>query len=550
MSTYHSKLNLFMILPQATTVGLTEGTPAEFAASGSGSTTTVVAAALTAATDTDDDVVGYLVECVSAAASAQRPNVGQFRKVEAFATATGTATCEKFPAATETGDRFRLWIPPAGWWSSDATATAGAAGVIHDAIRDEAVDFFAGSAEEGGPYLMPVAAGALPSTTLPIITNSSNGYVKTASWGAALAVGDLVQAVYFPELVSPGMFELAADPIRRAGPVGSYGEPEPVRGNRVISGSIEMAFRGPGAARIGSHAEAHMLLKTVCDVVDPADATIDTGSTTTNVTIASGTPVAGSMYVTEAGSLAMCTLFSAPDTTVSPALVSAPVATDTLYGCTTYKPSTGLNEAVTVVEYRGDGFKQELYGCAPALSFSGARGDWLKIMAAFQGTDGYQVGYSSAGTAIARPFRAKRSTINQQRIMRCRAVLGATVLDLASFTIDLGQAVVAKAGLRNSNEQGGLDLTNDVVTGQIVALMNTDVIDQIARFTAGEPIELFIQCGAAPGYPGIFGLWAYKASYTGSQLADLEGQVQVTLPFLVHEDPTETTLPRWAIGIA
>jgi len=284
MATYHSRLSSLALSVQASATGLTPGTPAAFTATSGGSATSIVSTGLQGDADSNDDYVGYIVEAVGGTSG----NLGLMRRVIAYDDSSGTLTVEAFPAASASGDRYRLWVRPHGWWAAETALTAGAATKIHDAARDEAAGTYVGSEEEAGPYLYVVDASALPSTSLPLITNQSNGYVETANWGAAIAVGDLVEAVYFPELMSDARLELAMEPLQRDGPVGSYGRPASVRGNRSVSGTLELAFRGPGASRIGDRAETHMLLRCVCDHVLPSDATVDTGATTTTIPVSSG----------------------------------------------------------------------------------------------------------------------------------------------------------------------------------------------------------------------------------------------------------------------
>jgi len=545
MATYHHSLSSIAISPQADAVGLVPGTPASFVATSGGSATSIVSTGIQGDADSEDDYVGWLAEAVGGTAA----NLGHFRKVITYADATGTLTTEAFPAASADTDRYRFWQTPHGQWAAETAAAASVSGIIHDAARDETVSFFVGAAEEAGPYMVVVDASALPSAAPAIITAYSNGFVKTADWGAAVAVGDLVQAVYFPEVMNDALIDLTEAPISREGPVGSYGKPAAARGNRSVAGTLELAFRGPGAARIGEHAEAHMLLRSVCDHQTPADATIDTGSTTSNITISSGTPVDGSMYALDVGDVLMCAEWSSPDVTPSPDVRTAPQGTQTLHGITTYTSSEGLNEALTIIQHRGDGVKEELYGCAPAISFSGARGEWLKITAAITGVDGYRAWKDHTGTAFARPWRPLLSTVAPVRLTDCRVVIGGTELDVASFSIDLGQTIVPKGGLQNANEAGGLDLVDDHPTGQMVALADSDILGELDAFTAGETQTMLIQAGAAVGFPGLFGFWAYKVRYTGGAPAAADGQLQVTLPWEVVLDITETTLPRWAIGI-
>ena len=548
MAIYQTRLGSVALMPQGGLTGLTPGSPAAFSATSNGSTTTIVSTQLSAVGDSDDDFVGYLVECVGGTSS----NLGQFRRVISYDDSTGTVTLEAaLPSASASGDRYRLWIPPHGWWAAQTALpiTGGlgtvlqSANYVSDAVRTESADFFVGSSAEAGPWLEVVNAASLPQSALIMITNFSATKAFFATQSVGIAVGDLVQAIYLPEAMEEPTVEVSADPIQREGPVGSYGKPPPARGNRATNVSLTLAFRGPGASRIGSHAEAHMVLRTVCDFADPADFTVGSGSTTSNIVVSSGTPVAGSMYATEAGDILMCSAYSSPNATPSPSLRTAPGSGETCYGITTYTPSEGANSALSVQRWLGDGVKIEVYGALPQISLTGSRGDFLRIACNFTATDGYRVSGS-------RPWRPKLSTVNPVRLTDVRAVLGGTTLDLISFSVDLGQRIVAKGGLKDANEQGGVELVGDEPTGELVAIVDSTALDQLERFQSGEEMTLLLQAGAGLGFPGILGFWAYRVVYTGATFGDADGLVQITLPFAVVADLAETTLPRWAIGIA
>lgn len=527
--------------------GLLFDTVRTFAASGAGSTTTIVSTGLAGSGNSDDDFVGWIVECVD---SDNTQNQGLRRRIIAADDSESTYTIDALPAATASGDQFVLYKPP----HAIAVAAAGSStttNYVTTRDRNETNGRYSGTAAEGGPYLVVVNAGAASMTNHPLVSTNlaSNTKISLAtSLTGAVALGDYFELWKHPEIINDGLFECTQELIERNAMTGTYGRPASRAGNRSASATLELAFRGPGAGRAGSHAEAHEMLSCTMAFSNGTNSTVDAASSTTSVTYSSGNHAVGQLAYTADGYACMVTADSGSAYTVSPALGVAPAATSTLYGVTTYKPTTSVQGAIAVRQWRGDDILEYIWGAVPAISFSATKGDFLRISGAFQGADWLRVGAS--GTALTRAYLPKRSTVDQLKCGIGRGIIDGSAFAIRSLNFDAGMDLQQRVNVNAPNDTDGFALVGDNPTGTIEVYNGATERKALDDFLAGKEITMLAQFGAAPGFPGVFIFYAYKIRYTGAAIGDDAGQVTLSLPFQVIEDPTAAAgIPRYAIGI-
>jgi hypothetical protein len=396
-----------------------------------------------------------------------------------------------------------------------------------------------------------VVAADNASTTnhIRISTNTSaNGNVSIASsLAGAVAIGDYFEIWKHPEIINSALFEFSQEMIERNPVTGSYGKFASVAGNRSGTGTVELAFRGPGTGRAGSHSEGHDALSCVLDHTDSGgDSTADSGCTTTVLAYSAGNNAVGDLVLTDSGYATLVTADSGSAYTVSPAVDTAPSSGDTIYGMTTYKPSTCVNAAMSICQYRAKDILEYGYGCVPTLSFNATRGDYLKMSFGFQAADWIRIGAS--GTALSRAWNPKLSTVDPIKMASGRCLLDGSSFKLRSFAFDLGLDIQPKANITAPNETDGFELVGDAPTGTIEVYQGSTERKALDDFLAGKQIEMIAQFGTTAGFPGVFVVWAYRIRYTGVTIGDDAGQVTLSLPFEVIYDPT-SSLERYSIGI-
>jgi hypothetical protein len=444
-------------------------------------------------------------------------------------------TVQAFPASTKDNDQFELLEPPNPFWAED---TGGDDQKIQDATRNEAADFWNGNAATGGPYVEVVYASAASTVDHPLVQNfSTNGDLSTATaLTGSTDIGALFDVWWHPEPIGDPFLKLDMPPIEKASVTGSVGQQAHVQGVREGSGTVELAFRGPGLSRIGDPAEAHTVLRCVFDVTAGTDSTIGAGSSGTSVIYSAGNHSVNDIAVTEGGDAFVITADTGGDTyTVSPAPRSNPTNGETLHGIQTYKPSDDLNYALTIQQWRGKGILEHAYGCVPKPTFAGERGQFLTISSEMLVSDWTRVHKDDSGELT----RAWRRRLN----------LDGTDYDFVKFSFDPGYETPMRPNQMAPNYTDGYSLIDYKPTGAVTILVDTTNIEVIEKFIGGTQMTMLYQSGSNPGYPGIFAFWAYKVQYNGTEIGDLEGQISVELPFKVITDPTESTLKSFLLGI-
>lgn len=546
-------LNQIGLTPQPNAEGYTFGSktksyPKHFEATAAGAAngTTIISSTLGSYGSANDDFVGHVVQVDYAANGPSGERGAPLRRsILAYSHASTKLTIEALPFQVSADDRFYL-VDDGTEFVED---TGGSQTEIIDDDHDTAAaDFHNGSAQEGGPYAWVRKASAISGQQL-ISDYDGASTLTTASFGASTAIGDFVEPIQWLEVVGGVPLSFTQPRVDRNAVTGSLGRHRGVAGLQEVSGSLELMWRGPGASRIGEPAECDGVLGAVTTVAAaPADETLGAGCTTTSVNVGSA-GTAGEMWLTEAGDVCVDTTGADPFTP-SPSLLVAPSSGETLYGMRTYSPAEAAQYCLKAVQWHGRGMVDELPGLLPAVSFSGALGEYLKVQVALKGAGGKRVYLDESAAAISRStaLGAKLSTVTPRALGFTRVNLDGVELEARSFNVDLGLKIELETNLTLPDRRQVV-LRMDEPTFQIDLFLDSDAKLIAVKHMEGKPMRLLIQCGTTPGDPGVWAFWAYETELTSVETGDDNGAITATVQGRVTLDTT-TTLPRWRIGMA
>lgn len=537
--------------------GLLFDSPRTVLASGAGSTTTVVSTGLAAVSDSNDDFVGWVLECTDAT---NTQNIGLRRRVLKYVDATGACTTDPWPAATSDADQFLLLKTPHALAVARSAASA-TNGYIATRDRDEATNTWVGAAQAGGFHLEPLSDTSVATNNagdtrlVATFTNSTQRIGFATDLDQAVAIGNAWELWKYPELLAAPIADLSLEQIERPHVSGLHGRRSNANGNRGGSLSVELLLRGPGNGRIGLASESHEVLSAVLTPTLSAGDSVASAGNTTSFTHSTDNHTTGLLGVTSNGDACMVTADSGTVYTLSPTLGTAVASGTKLYGVATYKPpldsstSAWLNHALSMKGYVGKDLLAYMFGCVPAISFNAAKGDFLKMTAAFQVADWIRIGGS--GTVPARTMKPTLSTVNPLKCGNGRVVLDNVSWGLKSLTFDLGLDIQPRVNLAAPNDTDGFAIVGDNPTGSLGVYYDASTRKSIDDFLNGKEVEMLAQFGGTPGNPGVFILYGYRIRYTGATIADDAGQIGLTLPFQVVYSPSMASgLSRYAIGLS
>jgi hypothetical protein len=542
MATHNTKLSLTVFIDQPDSVsGFIFGSPKQFVSSSAGAVDGSTIVSTTLNPTTSDMFVGYWVECIDDPTN--KGNIGLRRRISSVVAATDTLTVDKFPYQVSSAATFWLLIPQHVWMAEDTGSSAIA---VKDATRNEANDYWNGTAQEGGPRIETISATTVPKTSTYLVTDFvQTAGVASATLGANTAVGDLYEIWQHLE-PSDVTFDLTQENIDR--PIqGVYESDTQIRSNRSGSGNLVLPFRGPGNGRAGSASECHRVMKCVLDATSNSDLTVDNGSSTSSVAYSSGTAVVGKMYLTQEGDAFMCTVAGSP-ATPSPTLEYAPTNDSTITGMYTYTPSTDINYALAAKRYQGDGIIEYILGIAPDFKVSGELNQPLKLEYPLQVTDWARIVNEAAGQHT-RAWNATRSTISPVALRGIRLKVDNTSYSCKSFNFALNTDLQRKGNLNAPNGSDGYQAVGYNPTGQIVAYVDSSTIASVDDFLGSVQRTCLIQCGTKGGFPGCFALYLTKMSYSNVSISDDSGLLTVTIDYKLDRSAV-TGLPQLAIGVA
>jgi len=542
MATYIKKLDTAVCIKQPdSTGGLSIASPAQFAATAGGSTSTIVSTTLGASTDSDDDFVGYIVECTAAT---NTENVGLRRRIVEMDDGTSTSTIDLLPAATASGDVFKLYLPPHCIIGDD---TGGTTTTVQDARRNEADDFWNGETTAGTSILEVISAdAALASSTGRTITDfaESGGVFTLSSAILTTVIGD-----YFEVWNHPEFFELSVDisqeDIDRGKMRGSMWSPGKAKGLRGASVSGKLAYRGTGG---GTYTELHQFMEGLYSDAQGGDLVAGSGSTT-SFAWSSGTAVAGRFYLTEDGDVIFLKDDIATPATANPTMRTIPTSTQAVYAMRTYYPRSAVGSAMSVKSHNSDGILTYAWGWVPVATFSGSRGGLLDINLSGEAVDFMQLTKDSAG-AITRSWGVRVPTVDPRRISDIRVSIGNTAYTCKSFEITPEPALSAAGNVTAANASDGVRLAEWDLSGTIEAYVDATNKEAIDAFLAGKQESIFIQVGTSTGDPGTLAFYAPVARYDGlPAIAEADGLTTITIPFRAVRHDDEGTYYNFAIGV-
>ena len=558
-----SAYGLFAWCRQGSTNALTYGTPKTFEATGAGAAggTTIVCTTLDDYEETTrSNFVGWWIEVVRCAnGPAGERGAPLRRRVLGYVDATDTLTIEALPWATADGDKFNFLKPWNAWVATDDPylTTAAVLGGTVSTATNHINSFYTShstEAEAGGPYATAVYSGTVTSTTnVSVGVMSTVTYSATAWYGfsctlnAAPAEHELFELWEYPEVFSGLPVPVTQERLDRKPITGVQAPLRGAAGLRDGGGAIDLAFHGPGVGREGDHTEWDVPMGAIMDaeaIVDDAVATYTTGLTQV---IFSTAPAAGEIFATEAGDVFVVSALSGATATPSPSVRYAPAQSTVLYGMRKYTESTLLNYAIACQQWHGKGVREYLFGCVPAITFSGARGEFLKCSVDLKVADFTRVNKGPTNAALARQFNAKPSTITPRKLGNTRINLGGTEFEARAFTIDTGADIQPKINLSAPNGTDGSRMVKMEPAWTADLYLDTDSKSMLDQYLYGNPITVLIQAGDSVGEPGIFAFWAYECELTATEMGEENGFIAVQLQGRVTYDST-TTLDTWMFG--
>lgn len=559
-----SAYSMFAWCRQGSTGALTYGTPKTFEATGGGAAngTTIVCTTLNDYEASDRaNFVGWWVEVVRCANGPAGERGAPLRsRVLTYNEGTGTLTIEALPFQTASGDKFNFVKSYHSWLATDdpyLTTAALLAGTTTAATSHIASFYAANSteAEAGGPYVTVVYSGTVNSTTnasIGIVStvnySSTDFYGFTTALNAKPAAHELFEFWEYPEVFSGLPVPLTQARLERKPITGVQAPLRAAAGLREGGGGIELAFHGPGVGREGAHTEWDLPLGAILDPTAGSNNTVAAYTTAVNEVTFSSAPTAGQMYATESGDVFVVSSVAGAVATPSPSLRTSVGNATTLYGMRKYTESSLLNYAIAAMQWHGKGVREYMFGCVPAITFSGARGEYLKMNVDLKVADFTRNNKNGSNAALDRQFNAKPSTITPRCMGDARINLDGTELEARSFSIDLGLDVQMKTNIAAPNKTDGFRIVKFEPTFTIDLYLDADSKSALDQHLYGNPVTLLIQAGESVGEPGIFAFWAYETELTATEIGDENGFITVQLQGRVTYDAT-STLPQWMIGI-
>jgi len=540
MATYTKRLSSTSIMEQPDNHSLIVATPATFAATDTGSTTTIVSTSLGSYTDSNDDMVGKIVECLFAT---NTQNEGKRVRILATDDGASTFTTDAFPAATASGDTFALYTPPHAFFVEE-TGTHSNTDIVDSNNRDEADDYYIGTATEGGPRIEVVRSDSISTSDHPLVDDwvSSGGTLTVGTaFDANVTQGDLFEAWRHPEFFSLAVDHQMED-VPRDVMTGDLFSEGPIKGLRASSVTGELAFRGPGG---GTYSELYPFLRCLYTVDGGDDLTADSGGSVSSVAYDSGTAEAGSLYLTASGDVFSNLADVATPIVPYPSLRVAPEEDSTIARMITFRPSSSVNLSLAMKSYIGDGVMYYDWGYLPMLSFEGAKGLPMKITLSGDALDHLVVGSSAAHT---RPWSPVRSTVAPRALGVSRVVVGSSSYKCRRFKFDPGPVVTKQIDLSSPNHVAGWYLTGWEASGEVEVYLDSTDRTAIDDFVAGKEQQILMQTGVQGSDPGVFAVYCASCQFTGVSVADDTGGVTLTLPFKVNR-PTATTYSPFVLGI-
>jgi len=186
-----------------------------------------------------------------------------------------------------------------------------------------------------------------------------------------------------------------------------------------------------------------------------------------------------------------------------------------------------------------------LFDAVPKVTINAERGKPTEVALDF-------VAYQSSGRqrrSASRPWRPVRPSVHPRMLGTARVYLGALDCEARSATIDLGIEVEPQVDLSAPEMVSGPGWRRDRPSGTLELWLDADARTYLRRYEGGEPMRLMLQCGHAGGDAGVLAFFAYEVEIAGIDIGDEAGKRTATIQWRECEDTTESTIPRWALGI-
>lgn len=417
----------------------------------------------------------------------------------------GTLTLENngFAAQVASGVEYDIWFCPDPVVVVDSSS--GETNMVDTVRNEQADDFWIGY------YACPITGshrGKIARIT--DYTKSGGVFQLAASFGSQLAAGDVVLLRKFVEVgaESPGLTRGYESRIQNRLNMS--------RGDGVVTarggtfGFTSDLYGSGSLAASGSKANASVLSGLLhaagYEESIGTSATVDTGSTTTAIAVATaswenftiGAPV---MYN---GHLRFVTALAdggvGVDTvTVSPALPVAPTSGQTLYAGRLYSKSTDGDVLGCVLEYEVDGERITMTGCKGNVALN----DGPKLAAAWSfNVDHWVREIEAAPYNPGTAYTTAESILGTDR----EAWLSATKKDIMGWTASLNTSVGPRTvqGSSGINGRLGYQVTGDAAGMTFRELLSSSGdLDQDIRFGARTSLDVIVVHGSHGDAAGV-----------------------------------------------
>lgn len=381
---------------------------------------------------------------------------------------TGTLTVETagptsaagFSAQIASGVSYEIWKSPDPVMVVDSSS--GETDAVDAGRNDEVDDFWIGY------YLIPVTGsrrGRIAQVT--DYTQSTGTFVLASGLGGALASGDVCILRKFVEvggLSVPGGEGYAP----RLSPRTDFSLGDGVVTNRSGTLAFNAQITASGslaasASKANASVLAHLLEAAGLEEVIGTSMTVDSGSSTTAIKVATGTGervVPGQMVIWNGNPTFVDSIDdgggSADTVNVTPALPGTPAASDVLYATRMYKKSRDAEIRAVGFDIEMDGVRTRVTGCKGSVSLQ----DGGVSLAAFSFNVDHWIRQALISPFIDRAGAAY-TTVAPVKPMDRIAWLDSTKVDIAGLTTSPNSAVTPKTvqGSSGINGQSGFQLT-------------------------------------------------------------------------------------------
>lgn len=526
---------------------------------GGASFDTTISTALTGATAAS--YVGQILRCTAAT---NTQNVHCDVEILAFNAGTDTLTHTAFPARTESGDQFEIFLPP----DPICVETTGGANTITASARNEADYTPRGGAATDywiGDYMVVRYAAVETQGTKGVIASfvAATGAFNHTAFAGGVGVGDLCYLRRYPKTWGPPELAWGREDIEHLAQTSTFSRDPSVFGTKTCSATVTLPLKGSGSAAgdgVVGVAPPELTPPLAC-MFSRTQSTGEalTGGSVSVPEVTNGTlaqfPV-GTWVMDSAGRMAVVTATNAdganPDEiTVNPPLNRAPIAAEILYGGYGFEPMLTGHKTMTIDAFVGGTTNVKMYGCMPSIKLTDfGRGMLPKAVFEFQGNYWVETNYPqpsglSPTFDTVLPFDAKDAYVYL-------VVTGSTTnvrLVLKTAEVDFGFQFADEPGVTLPDGVYGRRVID--MQPRITMTMQHDTSSPISsfaellRYMGGQTFSLMLQHGRARG--NAVGVYAHRCKWLSPthSVADGLREIQLTAEVL---GSNLTTMPDISLG--